>query len=146
MLGSEDPLVERHLRFGWWGLLVFLSMGGGLELLHGLKQGFYLDVANDTRRMLWTLSHAHGTLLAMVHICFAATVALRPEWSGKGRNLASRGLGVSLILVPGGFFLGGLFIYQGDPGLGIFLLPIGFVFLFAGVLTTAMGAMRESSK
>ena len=67
MLESEDPLVERHLRLGWWGLLLFLSMGGALELLHALKVGFYLDVSNETRRMLWTLSHAHGTLLAMLH-------------------------------------------------------------------------------
>jgi len=139
MLESEDPLVERHLRLGWWGLLLFLSMGGALELLHALKVGFYLDVSNETRRMLWTLSHAHGTLLAMLHIGFATTVALRPGWSGRSRDLASRALSISLLLVPGGFFLGGLVIYQGDPGLGIFLLPIGFVFLFVGVLMAARG-------
>ncbi len=45
----------------------------------------------------------------------------------------------ALVLVPGGFFLGGLFIHDGDPGLGILLLPPGAALLFAGVLLTASG-------
>lgn len=145
MTHDDEQLVARHLKLGWWSLLVFLTMGGGLELLHALKVDFYVDVASDTRRLLWTLSHAHGTLLSLVHVGFAATVALTPSWTGTGRQMASRGLVLSLILVPGGFFLGGLFIHQGDPGLGIFLLPLGFVFLFVGVLRTAQGSKTESS-
>lgn len=145
MTHDDEQLVARHLRLGWWSLLVFLSMGGGLELLHALKVDYYVDVASDTRRLLWTLAHAHGTLLSLVHVGFAATVALTPGWTGAGRQLASRGLVLSLVLVPGGFFLGGLFIHQGDPGLGIFLLPLGFVFLFVGVLRTAQGSGTEGS-
>jgi len=36
-----------------------------------------------------------------------------------------------------GFFLGGLFVYPPDPGLGIALVPIGGVFLFTGVALVA---------
>ena len=42
-----DALSRHHLRFGWWSLLVFLSLGIALETLHGFKIGWYLDVANE---------------------------------------------------------------------------------------------------
>ena len=62
--GEQQPareiLFRRHLRVGWWALLVFLSMGIALETLHGFKIGFYLDASNHTRLLLWTLAHAHG--------------------------------------------------------------------------------------
>jgi len=53
-------LAERHLRFGWWALLGFLTVGLVLEAFHGFKVGLYLDVPNQTRRLMWTLGHAHG--------------------------------------------------------------------------------------
>ena len=49
----ESGLRNLHLRVGWWSLLVFLTVGIVLETLHGFKVGFYLDVGNDTRRMMW---------------------------------------------------------------------------------------------
>ena len=68
---KQPDLVRRHLLFGWWSLLVFLSLGLGLETLHGFKVGWYLDVANEARRLTWTLAHAHGTLLGLIHLGFA---------------------------------------------------------------------------
>ena len=62
---TNDPLFRRHMLLGWWALLIFLSMGAALELLHALKMGFYLDVSSGTRRLLWTLSHAHGGLISI---------------------------------------------------------------------------------
>ncbi|PYL06334.1 MAG: hypothetical protein DME34_09145, partial [Verrucomicrobia bacterium] len=58
---------DRNLRFGWWSLLVFLMIGAGLETLHGFKIGWYVDVGNETRRLMFTLAHAHGTALALVN-------------------------------------------------------------------------------
>jgi hypothetical protein len=136
---TTDLLLRRHLQMGWWALLIFLSLGAVLELLHAVKMGFYLDVSNETRRLLWTLSHAHGGLISIVHIGFAATLALVPQWTGERRLWASRCLIAALVLVPGGFFLGGLFIHDGDPGLGILLLPPGAALFFTGVLLTAWG-------
>jgi hypothetical protein len=42
-------------------------------------------------------------------------------------------------MIPLGFFLGGLQVHGGDPGIGILLLPAGVFFLFVSVLLTAMG-------
>ena len=86
---SRD-LTASHLAFGWWTLLVFLVLGIVLEGLHSLKAGLYLDASNETRRLLWTLSHAHGTLLALVHVAFALSLPkLDPSRSGS-IELASR--------------------------------------------------------
>lgn len=134
---DTGAIAARHLRFGWWSLLIFLSMGLVLETLHGFKVGAYLNLSNETRRLMWTLAHAHGTLLALVQIGFAFTVRSLPDWAPKTRAVASVCLIGSGLLMPAGFFLGGLFIYSGDPGLGILLVPFGGVLLFVGVLQTA---------
>ena len=130
---------RRHLRFGWWSLLVFLTLGLVLEGLHGLKVGLYLDVSNQTRRLMWTLAHAHGTLLALVHVAFGVSLHLMPAWDVRAREIASPCLIGASVLLPAGFFLGGVFIYSGDPGLGILLVPLGGLLLLVAVLLTALG-------
>jgi hypothetical protein len=134
---DQQPLVGFHLRVGWWSLLIFLTLGSVLEFMHGLKVGWYLDVSNEVRRLMWTLAHAHGTLLALLHIAFAATVAICSGGNGVSRKLASRCLLAAGVLVPLGFFLGGIVIHGGDPSVGILLVPVGAVLLFASVLITA---------
>jgi hypothetical protein len=130
-------VAKLHLRFGWWALLGFLTLGFVLESLHGFKVGWYLEMGNETRRLMWTLAHAHGSLLSMVHVIFAATVIFLPEWKSTSRTTASRCLMSASLLIPGGFFLGGCVIYAGDPGLGILLVPPGALLLFVAVLLTA---------
>jgi hypothetical protein len=127
----------RHVRFGWTSLLVFLTLGIVLEVLHGFKLAWYLDVDNSTRRLMWTLAHAHGTLLALVNIAFGVTLRLVDTEDVRPRAIASPCLIGASLLLPGGFFLGGLFTYGGDPGLGIFLLPLGALLLLVGVFLTA---------
>lgn len=136
-LGAD--LARLHLRVGWWALLFFLSAGTALEAMHGFKLGFYLDVANEARRLTWTLAHAHGSLLAILNLVFAATLALAPGWNDSSRVVASRCLIGSLILLPAGFLLGGAFVHGGDPGLGILLVPPGAALLFVAVLLAARG-------
>jgi len=139
---DEEPqvYVRRHLRFGWWSLLVFLTLGILLEALHAFKVGAYLNVSNSTRRLLWTLAHAHGTALGVVHIAFAFTANYFTSWAARARGFASVCLMAASILLPGGFFLGGMVIYSGDPGLGILLVPLGAVFLLIAVLLSARAA------
>ena len=145
--GSSHPrdLSRLHLQVGWWSLLLLLTLGLILETLHGFKVGFYLDVANSTRRLMWTLAHAHGTLFSILNVVFALTIRLTPEWKGISRTLASRCLLGALVLMPAGFFLGGLFFHGGDPGLGVLLVPPGGLLLFLGVFLTAR-ATRGSVK
>lgn len=133
-------LSRRHLRFGWWSLLVFLSLGVVLESLHGFKVGWYLNVSNETRRLMFTLAHAHGTLLALINIAFAVTTPLLTLWTARRRQLAGSCLLAASVLVPGAFLLGGLNVHAGDPGLGILLLPPGALLLFIAVFLTARAA------
>lgn len=107
-----------------------------LETLHGFKVGAYLDVSNETRRLMWTLAHAHGTLLGLVHLAFAATLHHAAPAPARVR-LASTALSGALLCLPLGFFLGGLRFYAGDPGVGIIVVPVGAVLLIAGAVLTA---------
>jgi len=133
---------RRNLCFGWWSLLVFLSLGGLLETLHGFKFGWYVDVGNEMRRLMFTLAHAHGTALALVNIVAALTA--RNVQGFELRSSVSFSLIWSGILFPLGFFLGGVVTYGGDPGLGIWLVPIAAILLFYGVLGIALDLSKRS--
>jgi hypothetical protein len=129
---------QRHLRFGWWSLLFFATFGLVLESLQGFKVRAYLDVSNETRRLMWTLAHAHGTLLAIVHVIFGLTWRSAPA-SLPTPRLISTSLIAASILLPGGFFLGGVAFYSGDPGLGVALVPVGAALLLFAVFLIARG-------
>ena len=66
-------------------------LGVFLETLHGFKAGFYLDASSATRRLMWTLAHAHGTLLSLVHLALAAFLNAALDWPDGPRTIASRG-------------------------------------------------------
>ena len=133
----ERDFALRHLRLGWWSLLVFAGLGLALESFHGFKLRAYLDVSNDTRRLMWTLAHAHGTLLSLVNIVFGLSIRVVPEMSTRDRPSISWCLIGALVLLPAGFFLGGVAFYGGDPGVGVLLVPIGAVSLIAAVFLLA---------
>ncbi|PYI45290.1 MAG: hypothetical protein DMF11_12620 [Verrucomicrobia bacterium] len=134
-------LADRNLRFGWWSLLVFLSLGAVLEALHGFKIGWYIDVGNDTRRLMFTLAHAHGTLLALVNIVAGLSVRIVERFTL--RSSVSFALIWAAILLPAGFFLGGIVIYDGDPGLGVWLVPVGAALLFYSIARIAFDLSRR---
>jgi hypothetical protein len=140
---ADGVYVQRHLRFGWISLGVFAALGLVLETLHGFKVAAYLDVSNETRRLMWTLAHAHGVLLAVVHVLFALCLRLVPGLGGARQPFISSALVGSSVLLPGGFFLGGLVFYGGDPGLGIVLVPVGAVLLLAAIGSIAASTRRR---
>jgi hypothetical protein len=135
-------LCARHLQFAWWSLFCFVILGIVLEGLHAFKIGWYLGAPSETRRLLWTLAHAHGALLALVHAAFAFTYYAFPVPGARGRRLASALLMAASVLLPGGFFLGGIFIFDGDPGLGVWFVPFGAVCLLVAVFLTATDLVR----
>lgn len=135
----ESVYTRPHLKFGWWSLLLFLTLGIALETLHGFKIGWYLDVSNSTRRLMLTLAHAHGTLLGLVHIAFAITTRAARIAPGRAASHCLRG---ASLLLPGGFFLGGLVVHGGDPGIGILLVPVGGLLLLIAVAMTARSLSR----
>jgi len=134
---------DRHLRFGWWSLFAFLTLGVVLETLHGFKIGWYLDVDVEMRRLMFTLAHAHGTLLALVNI--AAGITLRTVKGFELTSGASRSLIWGSILLPAGFLLGGMIIHDGDPGLGVVLVPAGALLLLYGVGSAARALGKVKS-
>jgi hypothetical protein len=135
-------LLRRHLRFGWVALLVFLSLGIVLEALHAFKGANYLNPSHDTRRLMWTLAHAHGTLLGLVNLAFAVSAAHFSRSSARRSELASGLLRGATLLLPAGFFLGGFGFQGGDPGLGIALVPLGALLLLASVILTVLLVAR----
>lgn len=133
-----EALARRHLSFGWWAIAVFTTFGLVLETAHGLKLGWYLDLSNATRRLMFTLGHAHGTLLGFVNIAFALSLE-RAKLSATTAARASFALRAATILMPLGFILGGGVVYAGDPGLAIVLVPPAAVLLIYALVLVARG-------
>ena len=131
-----------HLRVGWWSLLFFLTLGIVLESMHGFKVQWYIGEQNATRRLMWTLAHAHGTLLSLIHVAYAASMHIIGS-SFKTSELQSRCLSIATILMPLGFFAGGWGTYDGDPGLGILAVPVGAAMLFVAVLLIAVSSGKS---
>ena len=133
-------LARRHRIGGWWGLVAFVSLGLVLDGLLAFKIDGYMDPGASVRRELWTLAHAHGTVLSLVHVAFASFLSHRPAFGTAA--LASLTLFVALALMPLGFFLGGLSPAEGDPAFGIWLVPLGGVSLLGGCILVALEASR----
>lgn len=139
----NDPPSRAALRLGWTLLAIFLLGGLTLEFLHLIKAPWYLEVR--IRRELWVLAHAHGALLAVLNLLFAYSAAhCLPE--ERKRALASRMIRWGAVLVPAGFFLGGLGNSESDPSLFIIATPVGALMVLHAVASMAMGAARAKEK
>lgn len=125
--------MNTDARFGWTLLLVFVLFGVGLEGAHAFKASAYLD--DELTRLLLTLAHAHGVGLALVLIGFGATVSDPPKWTRKAFRVAA-------VCIPLGFALGAIAHPEGDPSLGIALVPIGAFALVAALAHTVYRAWR----
>ncbi|RMH15045.1 MAG: hypothetical protein D6696_21710 [Acidobacteria bacterium] len=136
----NDDACRACLRWGWTAVACFLLLGLGLELLHLIKAPFYLEV--HLRRELWTLAHAHGTLLGLVTVAYGLS-ARRLVASAAGRRRGAWLMRAGLVLVPGGFLLGGVGNAEGDPSLAIVLVPVGALLALSATATLAAGAWRR---
>ena len=59
---------------------------------------------------MWTLAHAHGTLLSLVHVIFGLSLRATAESFVRNLRLISSCLIGASVLLPGGFFLGGVVV------------------------------------
>lgn len=137
---DSGQIAARHWRWGWASLALFALLGLVLESLHGFKLGAYLD--HETRRSMWRLAHAHGALLGLVHLAFAASAGARV---GSALGRVSLALRLASVCMPLGFLLGGLWFHGADPGLGIVLVPIGGVALIYACLRLAWAGSGSSA-
>ena len=144
-LHKLDATIRLHLLTGWFGLLVFLSLGIVLEIMHGLKLQFYLNTEQEMRRLMWTLAHTHGTLFSLIQIAFALTLKQLAITSPSIR-LISAALIAALLTMPVGFLLGGAWHYKGDPGIGIVLVPVGGLMMLLAVAAFLPLILRGNDK
>ena len=124
-------MKDAHERFGWTALAVALAFGMALEGMHGFKvEAIALDTLT---REMWSLAHFHAVGLALVNIVYA----------GRGRSWP---LLAGSVLLPLGFFLGGVGHYESDPGIGILLAPAGAALVVYAVGRRAYDAWTGSPR
>jgi hypothetical protein len=131
---TPDPAITKTLRTGWLLLAIALPLGVTLETLHGFKVQAYL--ASEMRREMWRLAHAHGTLLGILCLVFAALADAHVPPPIRARVAAFIRWGA--VLMPLGFFLGGVLNSEGDPSLGILLVPVGALLLVVALVRVAL--------
>lgn len=137
---TATQLRRRHLSIGWLSLFLFALLGVALEAMHAFKLDAYLHPANETRRLLLRLAHAHGLGLAMLHVAYAFTAASLRE----APKFAGPCLTGALVAMPAGFLLGGLSHQGGDPGAAIALVPLGALLLLVAIAATAIAVRRNA--
>ncbi|MFN7956092.1 MAG: hypothetical protein U0610_30550 [bacterium] len=137
---TSDAACTACLRLGWTMIAVFLVGGVVLEAFHLVKLPLYVDAR--LRRELWTLAHAHGTLLGVINVIFALT-ASRHMSDDTRRARAAALLRFGTPLVPLGFFLGGIGSAEGDPSVFIVLVPVGALLAAAAVAMLALDLGRS---
>ncbi|MDH5493587.1 MAG: hypothetical protein OEY14_16655 [Myxococcales bacterium] len=133
------PERRRCARFGFTSLLVWALFGLALEAAHGLKLTAYLD--DPLSRLLLTLAHAHGALLALVVLAYGALGAERLGLEAA-RRVGGR-LRWGAFLLPLGFASSALWHPEGDPGPTIVLVPLGAVLLLVALAETARASWRS---
>jgi hypothetical protein len=133
-----DPLAQaqklaRRLGFS----LLFLSalLGFCLEAAHALKLSAYLD--HPLRRELLIWGHAHGVGLALVLLVYASVGVMDERCAGVRRSLSA-----GSVLLPLGFVLGAVGVHESDPGVAVWLVPLGALLVLRALLTLARAAWR----
>lgn len=130
----SEPALVRCARAGFFLLALSVPLGLTFEAMHALKVEVYLGSA--TRREMWTLAHAHGGMLGLLLLAFAsAAPGALPRAEDRAR--VARLLVPAAYLLPLGFFAGGVLNGEGDPSLGILLVPVGGVLLLTALLAAA---------
>jgi hypothetical protein len=117
------------IRQGWISLALWIAFGILLEGFRAFRSPAVLDDA--VRQDMFRLAHAHGTLLNLVLLAAAICARLDLVRIGPGTSI---GLRASVILLPAGFLIGGLWHFKDEPGLGILLVPIGAVLLLVSAV------------
>jgi hypothetical protein len=122
-------------------LVPAVAFGGAslLTMIVGQSPG-YLD--NAVRQDLWRAGHAHAgimLILALVLLRYADETGLHGAWLWIARH----GAPFAALVMPAGFFLSVLSPEATEPNALIGLVPLGGLFLIAGVLATGIGLIRS---
>ena len=113
---------------------------GGASLLSLIVGGASGYVDNPVRQDLWRAGHAHAgimLIISLVLLRYVDETPLRGGWLWIARH----GVPLAAIFMPAGFFLSVLMPDATEPNAFIALVPLGGVFLLAGVVTTGVGLL-----
>lgn len=123
---------------GWFSLAFWLSAGLFLEGLIGFRAPAYLQ--DPTRRELFRLAHAHGAILSMLLLLVDLYIV---------KNLIAPppvviwALRIGVILMPAGFFVGGIWHYERDPNLLVIAAPIGGLLIIFAVISIGFYSLKK---
>ena len=131
----------RARRWGYCGLFVWAALGFLLEAAHGWKLAAYLDDALVREQL--RLAHAHGVLLSLVCVTYSsAGVRMLETRSDCGRSVRVL-LTAASVLMPVGFLLSVFGHAEADPGVAIWLVPVGATSLLAALGQLAIASFRH---
>jgi len=122
---------------GWLSVALWMMFGLLLEGLLGYKIPDYLE--DVQRRELFRLAHAHGTLLGVI-------LVVAGLWAEK-RAIARAAIGalrIGAVVMPVGFALAGVWHPEGDPGLFVWLVPPGALFVIFGTIALALSEKKRT--
>jgi len=122
-------------RQAWFGLALWMSLGLLLEGLIAFRSPTYLQ--DPIRREMFRLAHAHGTLFSILLIITQLWLSHAKQSVPATATLLLR---VGTLLMPVGFLLGGIWHSATDPGIGVFLAPIGGVLVIFAVVAIGLSA------
>ncbi len=130
--------INGLVRQGWISLALWMAFGLLVEGWIGFRTPALLD--DPVRREMFRLAHAHGTLFNVVLI--VAAICARLELV-TFTCLAARAMRLAVVLLPGGFLLGGIWHFKNDPGFGVWLVPAGAVLMIFSAIVLALSARGE---
>jgi hypothetical protein len=136
--GRNQSWIRSIVFQSFLGIGVWMSFGLLLEGLLGFKTPTYLQ--DDVRRELFRLAHAHGTLVNLL-LLGAALACDRLEIAVSKTVRVSLRTGV--VLLPLGFFMAGVWHYESDPGVAIWLVPPSALLLIFALVALALSVRRS---
>lgn len=133
---SAPPAAARPglLFQGWLGVAVWLGFGLLLESLTAYRIPFYLN--DPLRQELFRLAYIHGILLNII-------LLVADQGPAPVSNAARWALAAGSVLMPAGFLLGGIWHFEGEAGLGVWLVPLGGLLVIFGVINLALSALKK---
>ena len=135
---------KQMLAQGWISIAIWMTFGLLLEGLLGYKTPAYL--LDNERRELFRLAHAHGTLLGVLLVAAALCIQ---RFQVAPLRAAMTSLCIGSVVMPLGFLLAGIWHYESDPGVAIWLVPPAALLLIFGVVAFALASvasLREKPK
>jgi hypothetical protein len=134
-MSEKTDISASVAKQAWFSLAFWMTAGLLLEGLIAFRTPAYLQ--DPVRREMFRLAHAHGTVLNILMLVaglYLAKGLIAPP------TLALWSLRLGVVAMPLGFLLGGVWHYESDPGLGVFLAPVGGLMIIFGVIAAAMSS------